>query len=152
MIGRLKALVWWLLARVPGGRVVAQTRRTQTPVRLLALLRYLIGRKRGQPYWPIPATSIVADADRIVAGIETSPGLRPGSYIQASNGIEIGDYTQMAANVVMISAYCVIAGNPARLLRRLNPEQCVRHRSGHEYNGFIVHHRFEQLRRKYLSR
>jgi acetyltransferase-like isoleucine patch superfamily enzyme len=207
MIGKLKALVWWLLARLPAGRIVAETRRTQTPVRLPALLRYLVGSKRGRPYWPIHSTSIVVDADRIVAGIETSPGLMPGCYIQGSNGIEIGDYTQIAANVVMISAnhaltdnrrhvpaepirigeycwlganvvilpgvqlgtytvvgagavvtksfadgYCVIGGNPARLIRRLNPEECVRHRSAHEYNGFIVHHRFEQFRRRYLSR
>ena len=30
---------------------------------------------------------------------ETSPGWSPGCYIQGLNGISIGDYTQVAANV-----------------------------------------------------
>lgn len=207
MIGKLKRLIWWILARTPVLKIVAETRATQTPVRVGALLRYRLGRKIGRPYWPIHPTSIVVDPAGVVVGIETSPGLMPGCYIQGSNGIEIGDYTQIAANVVMISAnhaltdnrkhvaaepirigaycwlganvvilpgvqlgtytvvgagavvtksfpdgHCVIAGNPARLIRRLEPADCVLHRSVHEYNGFIPHRDFEAFRRRNLSR
>lgn len=129
----------------------------------------------------------------------------PGCYVQAIGGIEIGDYTQIAPNVGIISAnhdlydnrvhvakrvsigsyswigmgavilpgvrlgdftivganavvtksfeegYCVIAGNPARLIRRLAPESCIRHRSRHEYNGFIPHSEFDIFRKRYLT-
>lgn len=47
---------------------------------------------------------MVANWKNIVIGIETSPGLMPGCYIQGIGKVLIGDYTQIAANVGIISA------------------------------------------------
>lgn len=206
MIGSLKQAVWRMLALFPPTRVVARTRRTQTPVPLGAALRYAVRRKRGRPYWPTHSSSTVVDPQRVIVGIETSPGLMPGCYIQGTNGLVVGDYTQVAANVVMISAnhsltdnrrhlhaepirigryswiganvvilpgvqlgeytvvgagavvtksfpdgYCVIVGNPARVARTLDPQQCVKHRSAHEYHGFVEHAQFDRFKRQFLD-
>lgn len=126
--------------------------------------------------WPVHFTSRVVCPERVKLGRGTYPGDMPGCYIQAINGIEIGDYTIIAPNVGLISAdhdpydlnrhlpaapirigrycwigmnsvilpgvelgdhtivgagsvvtksfpegYCVVAGVPARLIRRLDP-------------------------------
>lgn len=55
-------------------------------------------------YWPVHWTSKVYDADRIIVGIDAYPGIMNGCYIQGKGGIEIGDYTQVAPNVVIVSA------------------------------------------------
>ncbi|MBI1292301.1 acyltransferase [bacterium] len=126
--------------------------------------------------WPVHFTSTVIWPRRVKLGVGTYPGDSPGCYIQASNGIEIGDRTNLAPNVGLISAnhdpedntrwlpaepirlgkdcwigmnavilpgvqlgdktvvgagavvtksfpqgHCIIAGNPAREIRSLNP-------------------------------
>lgn len=55
-------------------------------------------------YWPVHYTSTVYDAENIFAGVDTCPGLSKGCYIQGMGGISIGDYTQIASNVVIVSA------------------------------------------------
>ncbi|MGB9691206.1 MAG: acyltransferase [Candidatus Sumerlaeaceae bacterium] len=127
--------------------------------------------------WPVHFTSRVVCPERVILGKGSYPGDMPGCYIQAINGIEIGDYSIFAPNVGLISAnhdpsdlnkhipappirignfcwvgmnsvvlpgvqlgdhtivgagsvvtesfpegYCVIAGNPAKLIRQLSPE------------------------------
>ena len=46
----------------------------------------------------------MGDPSNIFCGIETSPGLSPGNYIQGMGKTYIGDYTQIAPNVGIISA------------------------------------------------
>ncbi|WP_327573392.1 acyltransferase [Roseateles sp.] len=58
------------------------------------------------------------DTHKVHIGIETSPGLMPGCYIQGSNGIEIGDYTQIAAGVKIISANHLLTDIRAHLKTR----------------------------------
>jgi acetyltransferase-like isoleucine patch superfamily enzyme len=55
-------------------------------------------------YWPVHYTSTVYDPENIFAGVDTCPGLSKGCYIQGMGGIHIGDYTQIAPNVVIVSA------------------------------------------------
>jgi acetyltransferase-like isoleucine patch superfamily enzyme len=50
-----------------------------------------------------------------MCGIETCPGYMPGCYIQAINGVHIGDYTQIAANVGLISSNHDIKDNRKHL-------------------------------------
>ena len=193
-----------VLSRTQRFRFVSETRDTQTPATLEAwLLQNLVGVNNG-PYWPVHPSSRVAHWQQVLIGIETSPGLMPGCYIQGIGGIEIGDYTQIAPNVGIISAnhdlcdnrthipekvtvgsyawigmgavilpgvhlgdftivganavvtksfeegHCVVAGNPARLIRKLPVESCTRHRSRNEYNGFIPHAEFAEFRRRFL--
>lgn len=55
-------------------------------------------------YWPVHWTSQVYDAENILVGIDAYPGYMKGCYIQGKGTITIGDYTQIAPNVVIVSA------------------------------------------------
>jgi acetyltransferase-like isoleucine patch superfamily enzyme len=55
-------------------------------------------------YWPVHWTSQVYDADQILVGVDSCPGIMKGCYIQGKGKITIGDYTQLAPNVVIVSA------------------------------------------------
>lgn len=53
--------------------------------------------------------------------------------------------------ISLMSCYQVIGGNPAKVLKILNPEECVLHTSATQYNGFIPHKDFEEFRKNYLN-
>jgi acetyltransferase-like isoleucine patch superfamily enzyme len=55
-------------------------------------------------YWPVHWTSKVYDVEKIVVGIDAYPGIMGGCYITGRGGLTIGDYTQIASNVVIITA------------------------------------------------
>ena len=55
-------------------------------------------------YWPVHPTSQVYDIENILVGIDAYPGIMKGCYIQGKGGIYIGDYTQVAPNVIMVSS------------------------------------------------
>jgi acetyltransferase-like isoleucine patch superfamily enzyme len=129
--------------------------------------------------WSIHHTSTIHNPEKIIRGKGVFPGDSPGVYINAVNGINIGDYTNIGPNVGIISAnhdpvnndahtaeapvsigrfcwvgmgavilpgvsladftivgagaivtksfpegYCVVAGNPARIIKYLNREEC----------------------------
>jgi acetyltransferase-like isoleucine patch superfamily enzyme len=70
-------------------------------------------------------------------------------------GVELGDHTVVGAGSVVTRSfpegYCVIAGNPARLVRHLDKSQCVEYQSQYEYHGYIPKADFEKFRRKRLK-
>jgi acetyltransferase-like isoleucine patch superfamily enzyme len=129
--------------------------------------------------WAIHYTSTVKHPENITRGKNVFPGDSPGNYIQAINGITIGDFTNIGPNVGIISSnhnqvnnslfnkalpisigkfcwigmnatilpsvqlgdftivgagsvvtknfiegYCVIAGNPAKIIKHLDKEIC----------------------------
>ena len=129
--------------------------------------------------WAIHHTSTIHNAENIVRGKGVYPGDSPGVYINATNGISIGDYTNIGPNVGLVSSnhdfvnneeytraerieigkhcwlgmgsvvlpsvklgdftivgagaivtrsfpegYCVLAGNPARVIRQLIKTEC----------------------------
>lgn len=85
-------------------RITNDTKDTQTPVKFKHwFIQKIIGKNR-EAYWPIHPNSVVRGAKNIFAGVETCPGYESGCYIQAVNSIYIGDYTQIASNVGIISA------------------------------------------------
>ncbi len=55
-------------------------------------------------YWPVHFTSTVRFPKNIYVGIDAAPGISPCCYIQAVGKIYIGDYTQIAPNVGIISS------------------------------------------------
>ena len=69
-------------------------------------------------------------------------------------GVHLGDFTVVGAGSVVtksfVEGYCIIAGNPAKLIRRLDREKCVRHRSSFEYVGYIPAGEFADFRRRRL--
>jgi acetyltransferase-like isoleucine patch superfamily enzyme len=196
----------FVVNKTPFLRMLHRTYETQTPVYLsMWFMQNIIGFNRGV-YWQMHFTSQVGNWRNVYAGVETSPGYMPGCYIQSEGKIFIGDYTQIASNVGIITAnhdvsdnrkhskskdvkigsycwigmnsiilpgtnlgdftivgagsvvtksfadgYCVIAGNPAKKIKDLPKENCVKHRSKYEYNGYIPREKFEDFRRKELN-
>ncbi len=129
--------------------------------------------------WAIHHTSTIHNPDKIIKGKNVYPGDSPGVYINAVNGVSIGDYTNIGPNVGIVSSnhdfvnndshvvqppiaigrfcwlgmgavvlpgvqladftivgagaivtksfpegYCVLAGNPARIIKYLNKDEC----------------------------
>lgn len=85
-------------------RVVSDTFFTQTPVSLWQIINYRVLKMGRGVYWPIHPSSKIANYKNIVAGIETSPGLMPGCYVQGNGKVIIGDYTQIGPGVGIISS------------------------------------------------
>ncbi len=69
-------------------------------------------------------------------------------------GVVLGDYTIVGAGSVVTKSfedgYCVLVGSPAKAIRKLNPDECVFHKSQFEYNGYIPANEFEEYRKKNL--
>lgn len=193
----LKVIIWYLIKIIPLTRPIYETRNTQTPVTFsLWFMQKIIGFNR-KVYWPVHFSSIVTNYKNIYAGIETCPGYMPGCYIQGIEKIYLGDYTQISANVGIISAnhdfydnrkhnsarivkigkycwigmnsvilpgvelgdftivaagsivtksfpegYCVIGGNPAKVIKTIPRSQCIEHKSKYEYHGYIPQKEF----------
>jgi acetyltransferase-like isoleucine patch superfamily enzyme len=57
-----------------------------------------------QAYWPVHWTSKVYDVENILVGIDAYPGTMGGCYITGRGGLTIGDFTQIAPNVVIVTA------------------------------------------------
>jgi acetyltransferase-like isoleucine patch superfamily enzyme len=142
------------------------------------LHRRLLRQNAGVP-WAIHHTSTIHSPEKITRGINVYPGDSPGVYINANNGVTIGDYTNIGPNVGIVSSnhdfidndiqvqaapiiigrhcwlgmgaiilpevvlgdftivgagaivtksfpegYCVLAGNPARIIKQLNKTEC----------------------------
>lgn len=182
-----------------------ETAKTQTPIFFQIWYNQKVLGHARDVYWPVHWTSTVINYKNIYCGIETCPGYSPGNYIQAIGKIYIGDYTQIAPNVGIISAnhdlydnrkhtdgivtigkycwigmgaiilpnvelgdftivaagaivtksfpdgFCVIAGNPAKMVKTLEKELCIRHESIIKYNGYIKSELFEPFRNKNLN-
>lgn len=129
--------------------------------------------------WAVHHTATIHSAEKITKGKNVYPGDSPGVYINANNGIEIGDFSNIGPNVGLISSnhdaidndvqvsagsiiigkfcwfgmgaivlpevqlgdftivgagavvtksftegYCVLAGNPAKVIKQLNRQEC----------------------------
>ncbi len=156
-------------------------------------------------YWPVHYTSQVMDVENILVGVDAYPGIMRGCYIQGKGGIVIGNYTQIAPNVVIISAnhnvydsrkhieakvnigkycwlgagckimpgvtlgdftivgagavvthsfpegHCIIGGVPAKNIKVLDKENCIRYELESKFFGYIAENKFEAYRKKYLK-
>jgi acetyltransferase-like isoleucine patch superfamily enzyme len=156
-------------------------------------------------YWPVHFTSQILDVENILVGVDAYPGIMRGCYIQGKGGIEIGDYTQIAPNVVIVSAnhdvydsrkhieakvtigkycwlsagckimpgvtlgdftivgagavvtksfpegHCIIGGVPAKQIKELDKEKCIRYELEPKFYGYIAANKFEAYRKKYLK-
>lgn len=183
-----------------------ETKNTQTPISFQVWYDHKVLGNFNNCYWPVHPTSLVQGWNNIVCGVETSPGYSPGNFISANFGkIKIGDYTQIAPNVgiisdnheltdnrkftsknVIIGKYCwigmgaiilpgvelgdytivaagsivsksykegyqVIGGNPAKVIKKINEEDCIYHKSKFEYIGYIKKSKFSDFRTKNLN-
>lgn len=98
-------LVKRLLLFLPKFKFFKETSETQTPITFDLWYNQMVLQKNAGPYWPVHFTSTVSGWKNVYCGIETCPGYSPGNYISAFHGkIFIGDYTQIAPNVGIISS------------------------------------------------
>jgi acetyltransferase-like isoleucine patch superfamily enzyme len=70
-------------------------------------------------------------------------------------GVVLGDYTIVAAGAIVSKSfpdgYCVIGGNPAKIIKKLDRNECIIHKSEYEYCGYIKKKNFEKYLKKYLN-
>jgi len=70
-------------------------------------------------------------------------------------GVTLGDFTVVGAGAVVTKSfeegYCIIGGNPATEIRKLNPKDCIEFKNQYEYNGYIKSVKFKEYRRKKLN-
>ena len=65
--------------------------------------------------------------------------------------VTLGDHTLVAAGSVVTKSfpdgYCVVAGNPAKVIKTLDPDRCIERKNEHEYYGYIPSTEFEAFQR-----
>jgi acetyltransferase-like isoleucine patch superfamily enzyme len=61
-------------------------------------------RQNADTSWAIHHTSTIHSPQKIIKGKNVYPGDSPGVYINAANGIVLGDYTNIGPNVGLISS------------------------------------------------
>lgn len=70
-------------------------------------------------------------------------------------GVTLGDHTIVAANSVVTKSfdqgYCIIGGNPAKIIQYLNKDDCIEYKDKHEYYGYIEKEKFDKYKSKYLK-
>ena len=70
-------------------------------------------------------------------------------------GVILGDYTIVGAGSIVTKSFeegfQVVGGNPAKVLKKLDPNKCVFHESAIKYNGYIKNNEFEIFRKKELN-
>lgn len=94
----------WFTKNIPFLRLFYETRNNESPITFkMWFFQKILGFNRSC-YWPVHFTSTVRGSQNIYVGIDAAPGISPGCYIQASGKVYIGDYTQIAPNVGIISS------------------------------------------------
>jgi acetyltransferase-like isoleucine patch superfamily enzyme len=71
-------------------------------------------------YWPVDFTSRIMGGENIYAGIDTCPGFSRGCYITGTGGLYIGDYTQIAPHVVIVTANHDVYNNSIPVKKRVS--------------------------------
>ena len=95
---------WGLMRIVPFWRPIYYTRENESPITFqIWFFQKVLGFNR-HCYWPVHFTSTVRSPNNIYVGIDAAPGISPGCYIQAVGKIYIGNYSQIAPNVGLISS------------------------------------------------
>ena len=95
---------WGIVKYVPFFKPIYYTRGNESAVSFHTwFFQKILGFNR-HCYWPVHFTSTVRFPNNIYVGIDAAPGISPGCYIQAVGKIYIGDYTQIAPNVGIISS------------------------------------------------
>ncbi len=70
-------------------------------------------------------------------------------------GVVLGDFTIVGAGAIVTKSfeegYCVITGNPAKVIKLLDKEKCLRYEEDIRYIGYVPIEKFEIFRNKNLN-
>jgi acetyltransferase-like isoleucine patch superfamily enzyme len=96
----------WIIEYLPFFAPIKETRNNQTPIPFKQWIKFkVLGGRAGGAYFPIHPTCVVnGDWRNILVGVDSSPAASPGCYVQSVGKIKIGDYTQIAPHVGLISS------------------------------------------------
>ena len=95
---KFRFLFFWLNLFYP------KAKSTYIAYKLFCFVPQKIFRINGRCPWPVHFTSRVLQAKKVEIGERSNPGLNSGGYIQAKNGIHIGNNCRFGPNVGLISA------------------------------------------------
>lgn len=99
-----KNIIWFFVKLFPIGKKIYDTRSSQTPVTFnMWFFQKVLGFNK-KAYWPVHFTSRISSPENIYAGVDTCPGYMNNCYLQGLGKIYIGDYTQIAPGVGIISS------------------------------------------------
>lgn len=101
---KLISIAYYLTKFIAPIRFFHDTRKTQSPISFTTWFNQKILGHNRDAYWPCSRYSKIQAPKNIIVGIDSSPGIMYGCYIQGFGGIRIGDYTQVAPNVGIISS------------------------------------------------
>jgi acetyltransferase-like isoleucine patch superfamily enzyme len=81
------------------------------------------------------------------------------SWIAANSnimaGVVLGPRTIVGAGSVVTKSfpegYCVVAGNPAKVIKTLNPEEVVRPKDEYEFYGYLTKEKFKKYFKQYFA-
>lgn len=78
-----------------------------------------------------------------------------GRGVNILSGVQLGTRTIVGAGAVVTKSfpegYCVIAGNPAKIVKYLDKEKFVEYHYNEEYYGYLSQAQFEKYKQKYLN-
>jgi acetyltransferase-like isoleucine patch superfamily enzyme len=78
-----------------------------------------------------------------------------GMNVMVLPEVVLGDFTIVGAGAVVTRSfeegYCVIGGNPAKIIRKLDKASCLRFEEKTAYIGYVRAEKFEQFRLKNLK-
>ena len=103
-MSRFNRFFYRICLKIPYFHFVKNTKGAQAPCTFsMWFMQKIVGFNR-KVYWPVHFTSKINQYQNICIGVDTNPGIEPGCYIQGIGKVFIGDYTQIAQNVGIISS------------------------------------------------
>ena len=70
-------------------------------------------------------------------------------------GVELGDFTIVGAGAIVTKSFpegkCVIAGNPAKKIKDLDPESCIYFQTENPYIGYMPAEKYEAFKKSRLD-
>lgn len=111
--------IYVIAVNLPMFKFIKETSCTQVPITFrMWFIQKVLGFNK-KAYWPVHHSSKINQYQNICIGVETSPGYEPGCYIQGIGKVYIGDYTQIAQNVGIISSNHDFYKNDSHILEEV---------------------------------